>query len=115
MAKRSLRKERQERNADRGIPGSTIQAVEFVQSAYNGGFPVPNENGFGHGQGVYVIDKKQCDNMVVVLRKWLEDYRAVQAVSQDCFGDDRCDCLYCKTKRAIQGLPIDAINLDDAC
>jgi hypothetical protein len=35
-----------------------MKKVEFVQSAYNGGFPVENGNGFEHGEGVYVVSKR---------------------------------------------------------
>ncbi len=32
--------------------------IEYVQSAYNGGFPVANGDGFVHGEPVYVVSKE---------------------------------------------------------
>ena len=43
--------------------------VEFIQSAYGGGFPAPNSAGFQHGESVYVISKDEYNQLLEALKK----------------------------------------------
>lgn len=42
-----------------------MKTVEFVQTYYNGGFPVDNQDSpFGHGTPVYVVSKRELLSLV---------------------------------------------------
>lgn len=42
---------------------------EFVQSAYNGGFPTANGDGFEHGEPVYVVSKEYLHYLEKLAKK----------------------------------------------
>jgi|HubBroStandDraft_6_1064221.scaffolds.fasta_scaffold823762_2 hypothetical protein len=41
-----------------------MKTFEFVQSNYNGGFPLTNEDGVGHGETVLVVRKRELFSLL---------------------------------------------------
>lgn len=40
-----------------------MKKIEFVQTAANGGFPCPNGQGIAHGEPVYIVKKRELDEL----------------------------------------------------
>lgn len=45
---------------------------EFIQSAEDGGHPVPNEANLGHGEPVYVVKKRELLELLAGIRQMAE-------------------------------------------
>jgi len=69
--------------------------VEYVQIAYNGGFPALNGSGFEHGEGVYIVSKNDLDRL---LEAFLETRKG-----EDKVDGQPCWCAYPTYAKAHKG------------
>lgn len=51
-----------------------MKLYEFVQSATDGGHPVPNGQGFTHGDPVYVVSKRELMEFMAGVRPMVDDW-----------------------------------------
>lgn len=67
-------------------PPANLKLYEFVQSATDGGHPIPNGQGFEHGEAVYVVSKRELMEFMAGVKPIILGYVDLQftKVPADC-------------------------------
>jgi len=77
MAKKTkvaLLAERKAAEHEMKLSGYGLKTYEFVQSATDGGHPVPSGQGFTHGDAVYVVSKRELMEFMAGVRPMIIDW-----------------------------------------
>lgn len=70
--RKSAKKVREEALAKLNAKNRIFYLYEFVQSAVDGGHPVPREGNLGHGEPVYVVRKRELMEFMAGVRQMAE-------------------------------------------
>jgi hypothetical protein len=69
MPRKTPKQVREELQAKREAENKIFRLYEYIQRAEDGGHPVPNGEGFGHGEPVYVVSKRELMELALGVRE----------------------------------------------